>query len=348
MGLLNKILGNQKTYIRVCMMGPKAVGKTTVLTAIFNDTKESIARTNLILKSIGDTGAQLTDKRRLLEATFKNKQTIKEEPVSYMPGSHEISNFHFDFGLKGREAKIEIEIKDFPGEYVLDNPDQVMAFIESSDTIMIAIDTPHLMEMEGRFNEAKNKISIITRFLKERISGINDEKLILLVPLKCEKYFFEKRMDEVKEQVIESYKELIQFFKESTNENIACAITPILTLGGVIYDTFDIANGQVILDSKNPLLPAHTIYKFKDEGATYSPSFCVQPLYYLLSFVVTQYERNKGKGGFLNKLRSLIFQLFENDKELFNEILKMEQNRRSDLPGYQMICGANKFHYNRH
>ena len=307
MGLLNTILGNQKTYIRVCMMGPKAVGKTTVLTAIFNDTKESIARTRLILKSIGDTGAQLTDKRRLLEATFKKKQAIKEEPVSYMPGSHEISNFHFDFGLKGRESKIEIEIKDFPGEYVVDNPDQVMAFIEGSDTIIIAIDTPHLMEMGGRFNEAKNKISIVTRFFKERLSDIKDEKLILLVPLKCEKYFVEKRMTEVKEHVIDSYKELIQFFKENTNGKIACAITPILTLGGVVYNTFDTAHGQVIVDSKNPLLPAHTIYKFKDEDATYSPSFCVQPLYYLLSFVVMQYERNKGKGGFFNKLKSLLF-----------------------------------------
>lgn len=329
-------------------MGPKAVGKTTVLTAIFNDTKESIARTNLILKSIGDTGALLTDKRRLLEATFKKKQIIKEEPVSYMPGSHEISNFHFDFGLKGRESKIEIEIKDFPGEYVVDNPDQVMEFIESSDTIMVAIDTPHLMEINGRFNEAKNKISIITRFFKERLSDSKEEKLVLLVPLKCEKYFAEKRMDEVKNRVIDNYKELILFFKDHANGKIACAITPILTLGGVVYDTFGTANGQVILDNKNPLLPAHTIYKFKDGDATYSPAFCVQPLYYLLSFVITQYERNKDKGGFFNKLKSLLFQLFENDTELFNEILKMEQNRRSDLPGYQMICGADKFHYNRH
>lgn len=348
MGLLDQLFGNRKTCMRVCMMGPKAVGKTTVLTAIFNDTKESIAKTNLILKSIGDTSAQLTDKRRLLEATFKKRQALREEPVSYMPGSHEISNFHFDFGLKGRESKIEIEIKDFPGEYVVDNPDQVMSFIENSDTIMIAIDTPHLMEMGGKFNEAKNKISVITRFFKEKLSDLKEEKLVLLLPLKCEKYFYESRMDEVKERVFDSYKELIQFFKENTNGNIACAITPILTLGGVVYDAFDTANGQVILDSKNPLLPAHTSYRFKDEHATYSPAFCVQPLYYLVSFVVTLYERNKDKGGFFNKIKALLFQLFENDKELFNEILKMEQYRRSDLAGYEMVCGADKFHYNRH
>ena len=37
----------QHATMRACMMGPRAVGKTTILTAIFHNTSESIAQTQL-------------------------------------------------------------------------------------------------------------------------------------------------------------------------------------------------------------------------------------------------------------------------------------------------------------
>ena len=49
--------------MKVCMMGPRAVGKTTILTAIFNDTQENLGiTTNLLLNAEGDTGTELINR----------------------------------------------------------------------------------------------------------------------------------------------------------------------------------------------------------------------------------------------------------------------------------------------
>ena len=59
MGLLDsfKKKAIARIPMKVCMMGPRAVGKTTILTAIFNDTQENIgATTNLILKAARNHG----------------------------------------------------------------------------------------------------------------------------------------------------------------------------------------------------------------------------------------------------------------------------------------------------
>lgn len=51
----------KRPVMNMCMMGPKAVGKTTVMTAVFNETQTSIYGTSLNLTAKGDTGAELMD-----------------------------------------------------------------------------------------------------------------------------------------------------------------------------------------------------------------------------------------------------------------------------------------------
>ena len=182
--------------MKVCMMGPRAVGKTTILTAVFNDSQESLGlSTKLLMKAVGDTLSELMDRRHQLNAVFANRTQITDRPVAGLAASSTVNTFEFEFGLKGKEPRIDLEIKDFPGEYVLDRPEEVKQFIQESSAVFVAIDTPHLMEEEGAFCEAKNKISVITNFFKSQ--SFTQGRLVLLVPLKCERYFYEDRMDEV-------------------------------------------------------------------------------------------------------------------------------------------------------
>lgn len=154
MGLLDYIKPSRPT-MKVCMMGPKAVGKTTVLTAVFNETQNSIADTKLNLLALGDTNAELMDRKYKLSAMFKKKLDVVDRPQGGISASSTESRFDFSFGFIGKEPILDLMIKDFPGEMIVNNQERVIEFIKESKAVFIAIDTPHLMEKNGEFNDVK-------------------------------------------------------------------------------------------------------------------------------------------------------------------------------------------------
>lgn len=318
--------------MKMCMMGPKGVGKTSILTSIFSGTQTDLIRTNLSIRAQGTTQTEIENKVYLFEKVFADRESISDRPANGLLSSSEVSTFDFQFGLKGKPSKVNLCIKDFPGEYVKTHPDDVISFIDDSSAILIAIDTPHLMEQDGKYAEVKNQIETITSFFATSFGKLESDKLVMLVPLKCEKYFYEEKMQDVMSQVEKEYSALIRFFK--SKKNVACAITPILTLGGVVFTQFS-------AELNNDGVPAEVFYKFYEESPTYSPAFCAQPLYYVLSFAAAQYQKNKKNLSVLNKILSSLYSLFENDKELYKEILKMNKFRLVDESklGYKLICG---------
>lgn len=337
----------QRPLVKVCMMGPKAVGKTTVLTAVFNETQHSIIDTSLNLTAKGDTNAELISRLHMLNAIFAKKKEIVDNSNlvqdAGIAASSTESRFDFAFGHLGKDPIIDLAVKDFPGEKVVKEQEDVIRFIEDSHCIFIAIDTPHLMERNGEFNDVKNKPAQITNLFKKALSVIKSEKLVILIPLKCEKYFNEQRMQEVLAKVLESYKELIGVL--GNTGKICCCISPILTLGDVEFDSFSVVDGQVTLAPDG--CPAGVKYKYVGKGK-YSPLFCSQPLYAMLSFVAAQYKRSERKMSLIELLKNMLWKTFNSDRQLFEDILKMEKNRISDNEklGYKVVCGAELFHYN--
>ena len=332
--------------MKIAMMGPRAVGKTTILTAVFNETKSSIATTMLKLTDRGDTGRELQDRLYQLKSVFKKQEDITDNshPGAGAEATHNEHNFYFSFGIQGKDPSIDMEIKDFPGEYVTTMPERVMTFISEATAVFIAIDTPHLMEQDGKFNEIKNKTALITQFFRTALEGIDSEKLVMLIPLKCEKYFREQRMEEVLQRVENTYADLIKQFRQSLK--ICCTVAPILTLGDVEFDTFKYdATGNVELDVDGT--PNMVRYKYVGDKPKYSPRFCSQPLYATLSFLAAQYTRQARRESFWKKMLRNIWNVFKSDEQLFEEVLKMEKNRISEQPklGYKVLCGGELFHY---
>lgn len=355
MGLLEDTFKPKKAIMNVCMMGPKAVGKTTVLTAVFNETQQSIAETTLNLTAKGDTNADLIERLRLLQSVFRKKTEITDNSSvagqqiisAGVTASAIVSNFNFEFGHIGKESVIDLNLKDFPGEYVVDYPDDVINFIKESQCIFVAIDTPHLMERNGEYNAIKNKPKEITDLFKRGIHAIGSEKLVLFIPLKCEKYFHEGRMEEVLSKVEETYKELTDMLSETGK--ICCAVTPIQTLGDVEFDDFSYdIDGNVLLHPKDRC-PENVKYKYVND-AKYTPGFCSQPLYSLLLFVAAQYRRNKDKHvGILDWIKRKLWDVFNSDDTLIEEILKMNKNRltTNSTLGYKVLCGEDLFDHRK-
>lgn len=315
--------------IRATMMGPRAVGKTSIMASIFSETRDSIAGTNLYFRSSIESLSTLSNKRLALMQIFEKKETLSDAPnVGAIAASNEETKFVFEMGYVGRQKSVNIEITDFPGEYLQDNPQKVADYIADSQVIMIAIDTPYLMEKDGQYNEEKNHITWVTNFIVNHSNELKD-KLILFVPLKCERYFHDGKIDDVQSRIEREYTTIISFCNTA---NIACAIVPIQTLGGVEFDSF--------IDNTNSLsfITKLSKYRFVGADAEYKPLFCVQPMYYLLVYVANYYawanqQSSNAWEGFKNSLYSFL----KNDKDFLVEIKKLSKNMLINKMGYKIL-----------
>lgn len=341
----------KKPIMKVTMMGARGVGKTSVLTSMYRNMNSAVNNTKLHISAESGTEEVLIGKVRNLKDMFLKDNKLGDEVQSGIAGDKTVTTFDFDFGFNTENAEMGIEIKDFPGEYVKDEPETVKSYIDESNAIIIAIDTPHLMECDGKYNEAKNRTSAITEFFKKTLNEESDEKLVMLVPLKCEKYYIEGRINEVSKKVKETYIELLRFLFDKENEHglkgkIACVVAPILTLGEIQFSGFDCENEEVceVRTEDGLLLPRKVNYSYVKPNADYAPKYCEQPLYYLLSFVSKQYVRMKETSeskGLLGKLFKML-EVSPKVNDLFVEIHKLSINKIEKEDGYEIYFGQGK------
>lgn len=348
-GMVGKAVAPKRPLMRVCMMGARGVGKSSTLVSMFHDLNSVNQGTNLQLVAAKDvrrndnaTEEMIIERYKELLNIFTHSDSSELVMNAGLSGDFETKEYHFQFGLKGKKPGIDLQIKDFPGEFIKDFPDDVKGFIDESEAIIIAIDTPHMIEYNGIYCEVKNRCSIITDLMTKVLENLQGDKLILFVPLKCEKYYQEGRMAEVCSAVERCYADLIDFIRKgSAKLHIACAVTPILTVGEIVFKDFiKDKEGNVKTVGEDPM-PAKAVYSFVRKGAEYSPQYCEQPLCYLLSFITKLYQRSKSdkSAGFLKKL-SAIFKLFPEDPSLLYEVSKFSQKKITNRDGYNIISGS--------
>ena len=298
--------------LSICMMGPRSVGKTTVLTSIFHESQSQICDgSSIYLKALDSNTNTLNDYYTMLV------DAVAKKNASNLPASNTISEFQFGLGIVGRAESVRLTVRDFPGEYhtstINSYREEIYNFMASATVILIAVDTPYLMEEDGRYNAEKNKVDIVTHYLKDNVAAIKN-KLVLFVPLKCERYMHEGKLTQVSEKVKFTYKDLTDFFSQN---NIASFVTPIITLGGIEFDTMKDSDivGEV---SK---VAVFRPWEVKPE---YKPLFCPQPLYYLLTYVANYYEwQKKQKKGIWDSFLDSFFSFIKNDSKFFEEMKKL-------------------------
>lgn len=336
--------------MKVCMLGARGVGKTSVITSMYNNHKDAVNGTELSLIADDDTRCILDSKREELKKIFsgihKEGDFVRESGI---PGDASESVFTFTYGMNSEKICMDLEIRDYPGEYLRSEPELVADFIKEASAVIIAIDTPCMMEAGGRYHSAKNRFDLVSEFLMHYL-GNEDEKLILFVPLKCEKYYREGKIDEVTARVQKEYRGLVDYLRDKDNlhgfkKKICCAITPIQTLGNVAFDSFavDEKTGQIkeITVSDGKKLPAETRYRYTANNAAYEPVNCVQPLYYLLAFVSKQYEEGRKEQkskGWINRLVDAL-RLIPNVENFLLEIQGMGMRRIENAQGYKVLFG---------
>lgn len=323
---ISEKMDSKAPVLSICMMGPRSVGKTTVLTSIFAESQSQLCEgSRLYLRALDQNTSKLNDYHTML------MDAVAKKDASNLPASNVVSKFLFGIGIVGREPSVKLTIQDFPGEYLTSSiqadRDEVYNFMAGANIILIAVDTPYLMEEDGKYNNDKNKVDIVTHYLKDNTQAVKD-KLVLFVPLKCERYAHDGKIGEVSQKTVEAYSELISFFRDN---NIASLVTPIITLGGMEFDT--------MVDAQAGISDVAKIAKYRswDELPEYKPLFCPQPLYYLLTYAANYSEwQQKQKKGFFHNIMGAFYSFLRKDEDFRNEIKKLSRyilyNRNGFVP----------------
>lgn len=287
--------------INVLMLGGKRCGKTTVLSSMYGQIDKTLAGTNMKIEVVGQTAADLDRARKTIEKKmedFKNPLTrveVDDNPTSAM----KTYNFKLSMGNK----HFPFRIHDIPGEWLTDSHQkEVRNLIKESQVIIIAIDTPYLFSKMtskgyGIYHEEYNKPLEIANFFKNSLStDYIEDRMILFVPIKCERYYHltncpklnvyhRNYMQELVDAIGCGYQDLLGYLRSSPalRNNTTLAITPILSAGGIDFVRFrkDETTDKMISLYQEPEF-------LKDDVQGYSPKFCEQPMIYALIYILMQ------------------------------------------------------------
>lgn len=343
--------------VNILMLGGKRCGKTTVLASMCNEINKALAGTGMEISVLNEQTRQDLEMAR---TKIQQKLEIFKTPLTRVemddnPTSAQ-KTYSFRLTINGKGSGIPFELHDIPGEWLTDtHQEQVKALIRNCQVIIIAIDTPYLFSKMtskgyGAYHEEYNKPLEITNFFKNSLS-VSDiqDRMILFVPIKCERYyhltntpqlnvFNRNYMRELVNAVSFGYQELILYLRSTQALASSCtiAITPILSAGGIDFVRFrkDEKTGRMVALYQEP--------EFLDPRERgYSPRFCEQPMVYALTYILVQAQLNmKGKNPLFQVSNNVISGRSQNEVQVALHTLRQKLKRSSGLyaqDGYFII-----------
>jgi GTPase SAR1 family protein len=317
--------------VKITMIGPRRVGKTSLLTAMYQQLEDKNRLTNIQLTPDINTatylGKRLAELKSLsddFEEAFEEKGIQRTEAAA---GSDSLRSFIFDLGKKGTKPSLQLHFQDYPGGYILhkdkDEQEFVKKLLTESVVVLIAIDAPSLMEAKGRWHQDRNSAMEITAWFKNVYQDIKSPRLVIFAPVKCESYMKNpKSANELLKRVKEEYANLLDLFSaEALRQKVAVVVTPVQTVGNVFFSYIEVINGK-----------PHFFFSKNDHDAEYKPQDSEQPLKYLLCFLLKLHIQ--GQWGMLNFIRDWLG--FDNE---FKEIVRDYAKDCKTNSGFEIIQG---------
>lgn len=306
----------------ILMIGSRRAGKTSVLASMIKsfEALEETTKNKFRIKALPDTEALLQSKRLELNKIFESKEkdalcwTLDENATDLA------YDYEFRLSVNGSDNTVDICFKDIPGEWIRNEPAKIREELARSQVILVAIDTPHLLEEGGAYSDSFNITSDIDHLLQNISLEKERPRMVLFVPIKCEKYYHENRMAEVEKAIREQYEDVITALTTGRKKELyTVAITPILTLGGVVFRDFARdEDGEVTvvenqLNKSLYLRPTAAYYELYEPAPYFAPLYCEQPVLYLINFIVHQVDiivKKAEKKGRLRRTADIVSAVF--------------------------------------
>jgi hypothetical protein len=287
--------------LQVAMLGGRGVGKTSLLASIYTRFDELIGTGGLSFYALPETDRQLNKRLKELKQW---QQDLGENGGP--PGTRNERHLDFELGEKGKRYSLHLRFIDYPGDWIRDFPERVMRILQESRVVIIAIDSPALMEGTGQWmhlHEDGNQPSWIKEAFVElyRRRKVHHPLLVLFVPLRCEHYV--QNPNEARlllRRIREGYTEVFDFLQDRSRlSTIAIVITPVQTLGSVKFSKL----ASQLDHQQGPTPPDDYRFYFEktSPNAQYAPVDIDQPLRYILNFLLKEHLKHKRDWGLANR-----------------------------------------------
>ena len=353
--------------VNVMMFGGRRCGKTSVIAAMKNCFEKMFGENDDLYVHITDdyTTAAIEEKNREISNYFVgSKKGIAMDSTSSQ--TTEMLDYRLDISIKNKKGSVTMNLCDYPGEWLkFDKKDKWAVLADKMKTcnvIMIAIDTVYLMEKShsndpdsvGEFNERRNYCQRIANMVKNNftVSDSEEPKLIMFVPLKCEKYFRKGQMDIVNRKIHIAYQELFSFIGGTNRKNYEVVISPILTLGRNAFEfgRFERDSNNELYMDKEMNIPSRPVFTYKSTAPKYEPEYCEQPLLYTLAYLLDQMNKiktaEKEKAGILKKLLMIFAEKFGNiatAEDFFTHRIRIMNKLKTSGDGFEVWSDPLKF-----
>jgi hypothetical protein len=279
--------------LKITMLGPSGVGKTSLLTAMYEQFESNIGRTNLQLTPDLESSALLQERLAELKSLPDSFET-----KGWMASTENYRTFLFELGRKGAVPSVQLHFQDYPGEFhesksSREDKERIEGFVRESVAVIVAIDTPALMEKNGQWHAETNRPQQITNLFQRVYRELDSPRLVILAPVRCEKYLKnEESTSDLLRRIEDGYGKLLDLFRsENLLSKVAVVVTPVQTVGSVVFSRIEVNDGK-------PLF----IFRKTSHDAQYSPKDSEQPLRYLLRFLLRLHLDTRN-WGFFNFLR---------------------------------------------
>jgi hypothetical protein len=247
-------VSNGEVY-NIGVVGPTAVGKTTLITAILTDCQRQLYGRGIKMTAIGAaTARQIAENGRALNESLA---AGRFDPGS-LHGTTEPFTFQLmlDPGVQGCE--IRLALLDYPGAWldpaVLERAGpgaeaewaKCQRFIDQSTILLVPVDAAVLME--ATLASQKGAVpSILDTFqvqqvamswAQERNRRPEEPALLLFCPLKCESYFADNgghrdQSHELQTRIRAMYRDVIDTVRGEAGDGVQIYCCPIDTIGCV-------------------------------------------------------------------------------------------------------------------
>lgn len=228
--------------LKVLMMGGRRCGKTSALASLFDQMQHG--KTNEYLTVSDQTKPEEKDgekKELLLKKRLELENFISKGKNNTFLADKGPTNHYWKYVLQlqipGTDKRMDIEFIDGNGEFFEaggKHHNETVAFVKECDVFVVIVDTPYLMVGSKVEAESANIIDSIHTFLMQ-IDSQNGRKSkqVVFVPIKCEKWVKEGKIDDVVKAVEEKYEATIKDLKASNKTEIS--IIPIETAGDILF-----------------------------------------------------------------------------------------------------------------
>lgn len=323
--------------LKVLMMGGQRVGKTSMLAGLIETmTKGKVKEFIEVKNATTNEGASLKLAKSIESLKY---HLISSYGKTFLIDDNKTSAFDdytLEFRIPNTDNFMKIVFTDANGEFYdmgRIHDKEIREKIRTYDVFVIAIDTPNMMEAVNpnnklcneAINNSYNHVNDIYTFMSELDDKEGrDAKLVIFVPLKCEKWIKEGKIEDIKKRISVVYEPTL--YALSKYVNVEIDIMPVQTVGNIIFkeqnkaiicvtnegarrcaivnkktqvryedgsmETINLKRHRFMEDSDAVIREGSTLIRanswFTTIGKEYAPQNCDQLAYYILQFYLAK------------------------------------------------------------